>query len=108
MDPQSINYNEEAIVDDGNCEYCPCDFVKNPNYDKNKAAGSCQANNLKCIPVKKPGDNAVKKPGDNSNSGDNSVNGNGKKKSCSNCDILDRLSNGKAGVNVNLNLSGDN
>jgi hypothetical protein len=97
MDPQSINYNEEAIIDDGNCEYCPCDFEKNPSYDKNKAAGSCQANNLKCIPVKKPGNSVVKKPVETE-----------KKKSCNTCDILDRLSNGKAGINANINLSGDN
>jgi Zn-finger protein len=91
MDPESLNYNEDAIIADGNCEYCPCDFVKNPDYNKNRPVSSC---NTKCIAVKKPGDN--------------SVNGAEKKKSCSNCDIIDRLSNGKAGVNVNLNLSEDN
>ena len=88
MDPESLNYNEDAIIADGNCEYCPCDFVKNPDYNKNRPVSSC---NTKCIAVKKPVENAVEK-----------------KKPCSNCDIIDRLSNGKAGVNVNLNLSEDN
>ena len=92
MDPESINYNKDAVVSDGNCEYCPCDFVKNPNYDKNKPAASCQTNNLKCIPVKKPGDNAVKKLVEVE-----------KKKECTDCDIIERIaSNPNAKINVNF------
>ena len=92
MDPESINYNKDAVVSDGNCEYCPCDFVKNPNYDKNKPAASCQTNNLKCIPIKKPGDNAVKKLVEVE-----------KKKECTDCDIIERIaSNPNAKINVNF------
>jgi len=92
MDPESINYNKDAVISDGNCEYCPCDFVKNPNYDKNKPAASCQTNNLKCIPVKKPGDNAVKKLVEVE-----------KKKECTDCDIIERIaSNPNAKINVNF------
>ena len=97
MDPESINYNKDAVISDGNCEYCPCDFVKNPNYDKNKPAASCQTNNLKCIPVKKPGDNGVKKPGDNS------VNEADKKNQCTDCDIIEKIaSNPNANITINL------
>ena len=122
MDPESINYNKDAVISDGNCEYCPCDFEKNPNYDKNKPAASCQTNNLKCIPVKKPGDNAVKKPGDNAGkkswiiwfrgiwfrgseiqSGDNSVNESDKKNQCTDCDIIEKIaSNPNANITINL------
>ena len=92
MDPASLNYNKEAVISDGNCEYCPCDFVKNPNYDKNKPAASCQTNNLKCIPVKKPVDNTVKKPVEAE-----------KKKECTDCDIIERIaSNPNAKINVNF------
>lgn len=106
MDPESINYNKDAVISDGNCEYCPCDFEKNPNYDKNKPAASCQTNNLKCIPVKKPGDNGVKKSGDNAvkkSSGDNSVNESDKKKECTDCDIIEKIaSNPNANITINL------
>ena len=105
MDPESINYNKDAVISDGNCEYCPCDFEKNPNYDKNKPAASCQTNNLKCIPVKKPGDNGVKKSGDNGvkKPGDNSVNEADKKKECTDCDIIEKIaSNPNANITINL------
>ena len=42
-DPNAINYNEKAKFDNNSCEYCPCDFVKNPDYDEN-----C-SNSKKCI-----------------------------------------------------------
>jgi hypothetical protein len=118
MDPESINYNKDAVISDGNCEYCPCDFVKNPNYDKNKPAASCQTNNLKCIPVKKPGDNTVKKPGDNAvkkswiiwfrgiwfrGSEIQSVNEADKKNECTDCDIIEKISsNPNANITINL------
>ncbi len=85
-DPESLNYNEDAIISDESCEYCPCDFIKNPAYNKNRPIASC---NTKCIPVIKPKVEEAKKE-------------------CSKCDIIDRLSNGKAGINVNLNLPADN
>jgi hypothetical protein len=31
----ALNYNTSAIIDDGTCRYCPCDYYKNPNYDPN-------------------------------------------------------------------------
>ena len=33
MDLGALNFNEKALIDDNSCEYCPCDFVENPNYD---------------------------------------------------------------------------
>ena len=45
-DANALNFNENAVVDDSSCEYCPCDFVKNPNYRENN---ECEQ---KCMPVK--------------------------------------------------------
>lgn len=46
MDSGALNFNEQALIDDNSCEYCPCDFVENPNYDD-----KC-ANSQKCISIK--------------------------------------------------------
>jgi len=45
MDPGALNFNAKALIDNNSCKYCPCDFVKNPNYDD-----KC-ANSKKCISV---------------------------------------------------------
>ena len=34
-DYDATNYNSSAIIDDGSCEYCPCGYYKNPNYNPN-------------------------------------------------------------------------
>ena len=47
MDVNAINYNENAKFDNNSCEYCPCDFVKNPDYDEN-----C-SNSKKCVSILK-------------------------------------------------------
>jgi hypothetical protein len=80
-DPMSINYNPDAIVSDGSCEYCPCNYIKNPNFNPNQAVSEC---NSKCVPAD-----------------------GGKKddKGCSNCDIIEKLSN-SANVNLNINMDG--
>ena len=85
-DPESLNYNEDAVISDGSCEYCPCNYVKNPNYNKKRPVSDC---NTKCIPVEKP---KTEEP----------------KKECTKCDIIEKLSTGKAGVNVNLNIPEEN
>jgi len=47
MDLGALNFNEKALIDDNSCEYCPCDFVENPNYDD-----KC-ANSQRCISIEK-------------------------------------------------------
>ena len=37
VDSLALNYDETANTDDGSCEYCPCDYIMNPDYDPNKA-----------------------------------------------------------------------
>jgi len=45
MDSGALNFNAKAIIDNNSCKYCPCDFVKNPNYDD-----KC-SNSQKCISI---------------------------------------------------------
>lgn len=48
MDIQALNYNKNATAEGGNCKYCPCDQVKNPNYDSARKCGD------QCIPINQP------------------------------------------------------
>ena len=45
MDATALNYNNDANKDNGSCEYCPCDQMKNPDYDPVRNCGD------KCIPI---------------------------------------------------------
>ena len=38
-DPSSLNYNPDATAEDNSCEYCPCDYVKNPWFDAKRKCG---------------------------------------------------------------------
>ena len=39
-----LNYNPDAVEDNLSCEYCPCDYKPNPNYDPKR---NCEE---RCIP----------------------------------------------------------
>lgn len=43
-DQEALNYNEDAQEDDGSCEFCPCDYYKNPDYDAERQCGE------QCLP----------------------------------------------------------
>ena len=43
-DEEALNYNEDAQEDDGSCEFCPCDYYKNPDYDAERQCGE------QCLP----------------------------------------------------------
>jgi hypothetical protein len=38
-DVEALNYNKGANADDGSCKYCPCDQIKNPDYDSVRKCG---------------------------------------------------------------------
>ena len=38
-DPEALNYDSEATIDDGSARYCPCGFVKNPWYNAVRPCG---------------------------------------------------------------------
>lgn len=41
-DYTALNFNAAAVIDDESCEYCPCGFYKNPNYNpKNACEQEC-------------------------------------------------------------------
>ena len=83
-DISALNFDEAATKDDGSCEYCPCDFIKNPDYDPVRNCGE------KCIPLKNVGKNG--------NSSDS--NGGLNEDDCSICDIVKN-----AGANTTINVS---
>lgn len=93
-DPNSLSYNPSAVIDDGSCEYCPCGYMPNPNFNSNRKEGEC---NQRCIEIENDDEN-------DSEDSDAS----GSEKGCSNCDIIEKLSNSKANVSINLNLENDN
>jgi hypothetical protein len=78
-DPNSINYNPDAIIDDGSCKYPPCGMVKNPNYDPKRPD---------CYPQFIP-DPALAKATVTPE--------------CTLCDIL----KGNSNVNINVNVDGN-
>lgn len=43
-----LSRDKNASSDNGSCEYCPCDQMKNPNYDPKRKCGD------KCIPINQP------------------------------------------------------
>ena len=73
-DDTALNFNENAIINDGSCKYCPCDYIKNPNYNSNN---TCEE---ECMPT--TSDEAVAADDD-----------------CSLCDII-KESDGNVTINV--------
>jgi hypothetical protein len=80
----ALNYDESATKDNGTCDYCPCDFMKNPDYDPIRNCGE------KCIPI----------DGDDSNSDGSNSHGSSSDDDCSICDIVKN-----AGANTTINVS---
>ncbi len=80
MDPLSINYNPDAMEDDGTCEYCECGSVKNPDYNSSRPKSEC---NSPCIKSTKETTN---------------------KKSCGTCDLIDAIRTSSSNVSLNIDL----
>jgi len=82
-DPESINYNPKATVDDGQCEYCPCGTIKNPNYNPKRPISSCNAICLDTTKVIAPVD----------------------QEDCGPCDLINTLSTSNANLYVDFDLN---
>jgi len=99
-DNQALNYNESAIIESGTCEYCPCYFEINPEFNKKRPVSEC---NLQCIPVRTEefidGELVIKVGGKVVNNKKEEV------KTCSDCDIIEQLANSKANVNVTIDMA---
>jgi hypothetical protein len=87
-DPMSLNYNPNAVIDDGSCKYCPCGFEINPNFNPKRPESDC---NQKCVKIKSDDENA--------NGGDAD--------GCGKCEIIDKLSKSNANIHINLELPDD-
>ena len=83
-DLSALNFSESATSDDGTCKYCPCDFIKNPDYDPIRNCGE------ECIPINNNAD-GNNSPGSHSNNTDDD---------CSICDLVKN-----AGANTTINVS---
>jgi hypothetical protein len=46
MDSTSLNFNPDAVEDDGSCEYCACGYKKNIEFNPKRPIADC---NLPCI-----------------------------------------------------------
>ena len=91
--PNSLNYNPDAVFDDGNCEYCPCGYklVINENNDN----PNCNEK-PKCVKIET--DSAVveiKEPILK------------RKPKCTKCDIIDKvLQNGSGNLDMRIIMNG--
>jgi hypothetical protein len=85
-DPKAINYNPNAIIDDGSAEYCPCGYEENPNFNPKRPVSDC---NQKCIKIATEEDKKSE------------TQGNG----CTNCEIIDKLSKSNSNIHINLDLN---
>jgi hypothetical protein len=79
-DPEALNYDEEAIVDNGKCDYCPCGTFLNKDFNPKRPVSDC---NAKCLSIE------VVKEED---------------KGCTNCDIMKQLMDSKANININMSM----
>ena len=96
-DPSSLTYNPSAVIDDGSCEYCPCGFTANPNFNDKRKESDC---NKKCIKIESNENSGDEGSGNKNNSSKN-------ESTCSDCDIIDKLSKSNANITINLKLDGN-
>mgnify|MGYP003348759244 FL=1 len=93
----ALNYNKEAKIDNGTCEYCPCGWQVNANYNDRRPVSEC---NQKCVETEEHKREAeAKKEKEEAERLRKIEEG----RRCTNCDLIEKLMNGKGG-NVNLNL----
>lgn len=83
-DPEALNFDEYAFIENGSCTYCPCGSIKNENFNEKRPESSC---NQKCILLEQPVSEEEKEEG------------------CTNCDLIKGLLEGKSNVNLNIQMS---
>jgi hypothetical protein len=87
-DADALNFNEEAVIDDNSCNYCPCNYYANPLYDENS---DCEE---QCLPIEEE-EEEEKEEEENSSSNENT---------CTLCDVV-QAANGQ--VNINIKSGGE-
>jgi hypothetical protein len=87
-DNLALNFEEGAVIDDGSCEYPPCGYELNPDFNPKKPVSEC---NSRFISIKDSDSETVVV--------DELVN------QCSDCDLIEKLVEGNANINVTLKMN---
>ena len=88
MDPLSVNYNPNAILDDGKCEYPPCGYEINKSFNPKRPISDCNQRYVKINIAEIQIVEDVQE--------------------CTNCDIIEKLSKSNATINVTIDAKGSN
>ena len=83
-DDLALNFEAGAVIDDGSCEYPPCGYALNPDFNPKKPVSEC---NSRFISIKE--DVVIEEV----------VN------QCSDCDMIEKLVGGNANINVTLKMN---
>lgn len=79
-DTKSLNYNPDAVIDDGKCEYCPCGYEINENFNPKRPISDCNQKCTKILVIQEIVE----------------------ENECNNCDIIDKLSKSNATLNITI------
>jgi hypothetical protein len=83
-DELALNFNSAAVLDDESCEYPPCGYAVNPNFNPKKPVSVC---NSRFISIKKEEVSEMQE------------------EECSDCELIQKLANGNATINVTLKMN---
>jgi len=83
-DELALNYDDGAVIDNGSCEYPPCGYALNPDFNPKKPVSEC---NSRFISIKE--DVVIEEV----------IN------QCSDCELIEKLVGGNASVNVTLKMN---
>ena len=79
-DPKSLSYNPDAMIDDGKCEYPPCGYEINENFNPKRPISDCNQKYTKILVIEEIVE----------------------ENECDNCDIIEKLSKSNATLNITL------
>lgn len=102
-DPNSLNFNPDAVIDNGKCEYCPCGYelVRNQNNDN----PNCNEK-PKCVKIKIDSDKEKDESKEKSESKEKESILR-KKPKCTKCDVIDKvLQNGSGNLDMRIIMNG--
>jgi outer membrane protein assembly factor BamE (lipoprotein component of BamABCDE complex) len=110
-DPEALNYDPEATIDDGSARYCPCGYVKNPWYNAERPCGEEECiteEELKrrtCEELCDEGFVCDCEEGKGGKKGRNGITIT-QEEECSLCDVLDKaIASPHANVEIKMNVS---
>lgn len=87
-DNLALNFENGAVIDDGSCEYPPCGYALNPNFNVKKPVSECNSRFIATDFLVL--ETSVVNEFDNQ---------------CSDCDLIGKLVEGNATINVTLKMN---